>query len=64
MTDIAYKYLSIFRKFIINYYTPSMKFSIALGLLFAGLAHSQMLSPNQVSMDGFLRENQHLKSSA
>ena len=41
-----------------------MKFSIALGLLFAGLAHSQHLEPVQARIDSFLRESQHLKPTA
>ena len=41
-----------------------MKFSIALGLLFGGLASSQQLSPLEAKVDSFLRESQHLKPTA
>jgi hypothetical protein len=41
-----------------------MKFSIALGLIFAGLASSQQLSPLEAKFDSFLRESQHLKPTA
>ncbi len=41
-----------------------MKFSIALGLLFAGLASSQQLEPFQAKVDSFLRENQHIRPTA
>ena len=41
-----------------------MKFSIAFGLLFAGLTSSQQLWPLEAKIDSFLRESQHLKPTA
>ena len=39
-----------------------MKFSIALGLLLAGFVHSKAIVPNEVKLDTFLRDSQHIST--